>query len=677
MLDKILIVFKKELVDCLRDYKALIPALLLALLLGPLTVCLTPQVVAMQLKSTISAPIVVALAGDGANLYKRLEADKGVTVTRIADDKDSFDKLLASGKYQVILRVNGAFRAALESYESASTVSPADNSAPAVTSDKKDTKAGLPQVQLFYTGLHPLSFFAMGRLTKVITNLSDDFYDQRIKSVGIVVERVPTVDVQVIAPPTEGPFASAFMSKTLSSILIFIAFLGAVYPALDLLTGERERHTMEALILTPTSRRAFFAGKLLCIAFVSFAFVLLTLAGFYTCQFFQPELPASIPFPLVCRLPLSCTLATAALMLPLCLTLSVGVLAMAGLARTVQQAQGYLTSFAIFLFAPLGLSALHMSFALACVPFLGALVAINDLLEARVDYGLIALTVSVSMLFVSLLVAVVSPVMEREDLLWGSEESPARRYQEGKFGLELFLLCATVFLLMFYVSQTLVLQHHIWGLLATQILVVLAPCVCLVFFWLKLPARQVFALGAPRGGLLSCISAALISPLTVSGALGLAALQSKVLPDTKSLEKLMEQILGLGKEPLWLLILVIALSPAICEELLFRGTIYAFLQKRFTPVKLTFVVGGLFGLFHMSTIRFLPTALAGILLTFVRYRSGSIYPCMCLHFCHNALSILMAAKLKDDMQPQYLIIGFAAGLVALLSFVYLTRSDKR
>jgi hypothetical protein len=37
----------------------------------------------------------------------------------------------------------------------------------------------------------------------------------------------------------------------------------------------------------------------------------------------------------------------------------------------------------------------------------------------------------------------------------------------------------------------------------------------------------------------------------------------------------------------------------------------------------------------------------------------------------------MAAKLKDDMQPQYLIIGFAAGLVALLSFVYLTRSDKR
>ena len=92
MLDKILTVFKKELVDCLRDYKALIPALLLALLLGPLTVCLTPQVVAMQLKSTISAPIVVALAGDGANLYKRLEADKGVTVTRIADDKDSFDK---------------------------------------------------------------------------------------------------------------------------------------------------------------------------------------------------------------------------------------------------------------------------------------------------------------------------------------------------------------------------------------------------------------------------------------------------------------------------------------------------------------------------------------------------------------------------------------------------------
>lgn len=135
----------------------------------------------------------------------------------------------------------------------------------------------------------------------------------------------------------------------------------------------------------------------------------------------------------------------------------------------------------------------------------------------------------------------------------------------------------------------------------------------------------------------------------------------------------MEQVLGLSSEPLWLLIIAIALAPAIFEELLFRGVIFSLLSKRLSSLKLVFAVGALFGLFHLSVMRFLPTASLGCLITFMRLRSASVLPCMFLHAGHNGLAVLLTRMHVTDLRPELILAAAIVGGIGLLSFLYLTR----
>jgi membrane protease YdiL (CAAX protease family) len=85
-------------------------------------------------------------------------------------------------------------------------------------------------------------------------------------------------------------------------------------------------------------------------------------------------------------------------------------------------------------------------------------------------------------------------------------------------------------------------------------------------------------------------------------------------------------------------------------------------------------VGLFFGLFHLNIYRLIPTALVGVLLAFVRTRTGSILPCMVLHATYNGL-LLCAGSFFDDgellqqlSRPVYLIpaaLGLVGGALCL------------
>jgi sodium transport system permease protein len=91
-----------------------------------------------------------------------------------------------------------------------------------------------------------------------------------------------------------------------------------------------------------------------------------------------------------------------------------------------------------------------------------------------------------------------------------------------------------------------------------------------------------------------------------------------------------------------LLIFALALSPAICEELLFRGAILSGLARRMHPAAAILLVSLLFGIMHLSIYRLLPTALLGILLTWLAWRTASILPGMLVHLMVNGSAVLLA-----------------------------------
>ena len=91
------------------------------------------------------------------------------------------------------------------------------------------------------------------------------------------------------------------------------------------------------------------------------------------------------------------------------------------------------------------------------------------------------------------------------------------------------------------------------------------------------------------------------------------------------------------------LALIIGLTPAICEEILFRGYVQTRLSRSFGPIIGVIVASVMFAAFHMDLVHSVAVLPLGFFLGFVVARSGSIFPAMLAHFVNNAISIVGVA----------------------------------
>jgi sodium transport system permease protein len=132
----------------------------------------------------------------------------------------------------------------------------------------------------------------------------------------------------------------------------------------------------------------------------------------------------------------------------------------------------------------------------------------------------------------------------------------------------------------------------------------------------------------------------LIPSANVMG-VGIFRLASLILPVPAQMIEQFAQSIMPKELPVWQMILFLAVLPAISEEIAFRGTLLYGLRHKFRPAALAVVVGIIFGLFHISYYRIIPTGFLGIILTAIVLLTGSIFPSMALHFGNNAFSYLM------------------------------------
>jgi ABC-2 type transport system permease protein/sodium transport system permease protein len=125
--------------------------------------------------------------------------------------------------------------------------------------------------------------------------------------------------------------------------------------------------------------------------------------------------------------------------------------------------------------------------------------------------------------------------------------------------------------------------------------------------------------------------------------------------DAERIEQTKRSVEAMQAAPAWLLVICLAITPAVIEEFCFRGFLFSAFGKLLTPTRLIVVTAVIFGLFHVVTgnmllvERFVPTTLLGLILGWIAYRSGSVWPGVLTHLTHNALLVL-AAKYSEQLQ---------------------------
>lgn len=99
----------------------------------------------------------------------------------------------------------------------------------------------------------------------------------------------------------------------------------------------------------------------------------------------------------------------------------------------------------------------------------------------------------------------------------------------------------------------------------------------------------------------------------------------------------------------WLRFLIMAVSPAICEEAVYRGFILSHLGPLPAWARVA-VCGALFGAFHLDATRFLSTALLGAAISWAVLCTGNLFYAGLIHLCNNALSVLATIALEAAVQ---------------------------
>jgi membrane protease YdiL (CAAX protease family) len=169
-----------------------------------------------------------------------------------------------------------------------------------------------------------------------------------------------------------------------------------------------------------------------------------------------------------------------------------------------------------------------------------------------------------------------------------------------------------------------------------------------------------------------------------SASVVLSLLTQWLMPPPKELEQEMRRLLPSGEGPgaLAFALLLIAVTPAICEEALFRGPILRGLRSRFSPLGAAALTGLLFGVYHLSIWRFIPTALLGFGLSAIALAADSIVPAMLAHFTYNACLVTLSRAGADhgdggDIDPRSRLAFLAVGMVVLAAGAALTARAHR
>lgn len=145
-----------------------------------------------------------------------------------------------------------------------------------------------------------------------------------------------------------------------------------------------------------------------------------------------------------------------------------------------------------------------------------------------------------------------------------------------------------------------------------------------------------------------CILIVLVQPLVIY----LGYLNSIIpIPDWMNLaqEGQYEMILNFLKTEgvIVYALIAIAVIPAICEEILFRGYILRAFEKSWGILLAILVSGLFFGMFHLQAANIIPLATLGIILAVMTWSSGSIWPAIFAHFVNNAAAVVVGINFPE------------------------------
>ncbi len=693
------IVYRKELRETLRDRRTLAVMILLPLVLYPVMSVLAAEWFISHEMSRQARQSKVTVAGEGAHLLEpalikaTAPARTGAAGDGEAAEAPALMQVTRVDNLTIDRKQGGRVLAELGTDAIVFVGAPAPGVA--------ESERSLP-VEIVYDPTSDASSLAEERISDALEHWADAEVARRLEDEKLAPGFVRPIELARASLASRGKVGRTEIAKTIPFMIVLMVLMGAFYPAIDLTAGEKERGTLEPLLATPAPRRTVMAGKLLTVATISALTGLLNLlcmagAALWIARSAARSQHVSLPFgQLFSSAPWGAIGLSLVALAAATLLFSGLMMAVASLARGFKEAQSLLTPVYLVATMPAMVSLMpgtELSYGAALVPIANVALLLKGAIAGSLAIGptLVALAASAGWAFAAL--ALAARIYDSERLLFAPEEAPglargwrawlparaprtasstagaAARPLEAGEALALFAFCALFLMVIGSELQTMGFAG-----ISASLWVCLAAPVLMFVRWRTGDVVGTLGLARPSGRHLA--GAAMIG---ASGWIVLATailpIQEALFPTPPELQKAMEGLVG-PDAPLLVTLFAIAITPAICEELLCRGVLARALVAPLGRGGAVVVSAILFAGLHLSAYRFVPTFLLGVVLATVALRTRSLWTSMIVHAFNNGAVVLLsvpAALPVMHWTEQNAWIGAPAGAVLLGGFALILR----
>ena len=391
------IIFRKELTDTMRDRRTLISSILMPILLFPLLMAAIAGIGFFVISRATRQVSQVMLIGEenAPALAKRIRKIENVEV--VPESKD-----YAAQINEKKLRVAVEFPAGLET-------------------NLYDHPEQPQSISVYWFDGELRSQTTLRAVEKSVRAYRDELVNDRLSARKLTSADATPFGIEKKNVATAEKVTGNILGFILHYFVIILCLTGAMYPAMDLTAGEKERGTMETILASPTGRTELVLGKFLLVLLTSVVTTALAITSFALTVVAGAGVISRLDKDLVLAVSVPSAVAVFVMVLPLAMTFSALLIAISLKARSYREAQGYLAPLMFLVILPaLGsmIPGIELNARLALVPILNVSLVAKEIFAGQYPWRMIGLIFASTSVIAALALHVAIRQFRREEVIF-------------------------------------------------------------------------------------------------------------------------------------------------------------------------------------------------------------------------------------------------------------------
>jgi len=393
-------VYRKELTEWLRDRRTLISTVVVPLLAFPILmvgmVSLSSVLIGKAEKETHK---VMILGGeDSPQVLDKLRAVQNIEIVPATDD---YKRRISEKEIRAAIDIPKGFQSALDRGEEQT-------------------------VKIYFYEGELRSSSGANQVEKSLKEYRDTIVSSRLSARNVPASTIKPFDVQQenVAPPEK--VSGAALGGLLGYMVILLSMTGAIYPAIDLTAGEKERGTMETILSSPISRLDLVLGKFFLVLSASLTTAILSIISMGTSFYYVGRsgvMSAKDASVLQLHIGLATVLSVFLMALPLAVLFAAVLMTISLFAKTYKEAQSYLTPMTFLVVIPAVASLLpgiDLTAKLALVPILSTSLVCKEIVAGTFHWNFILLIFLSTCVYAAAALFLAVKMFQRESVLFRS-----------------------------------------------------------------------------------------------------------------------------------------------------------------------------------------------------------------------------------------------------------------